>query len=32
MEVELIQQLNKADSAIKGTSLITLYIPSAGNL
>jgi peptide subunit release factor 1 (eRF1) len=32
MDVEAIQQLSKVESAVKGTSLITLYLPAGGNL
>ena len=32
MEIELIKALACAESIIKGTTLITLYLPAAGNL
>jgi hypothetical protein len=32
MEIETIKLLSEADSNIKGTSLITLYLPSGGNI
>ena len=32
MEIELIRELARAESIIKGTTLITLYIPTGGNL
>ena len=32
MEIEIVERLVEAESNVKGTSLITLYLPSGGNI